>query len=56
MDLVHRITIRIPMEVTTIRMITEVRTMIMDPTVDTQVRLAARDTAQAHRKSKVRFA
>lgn len=53
---VHRITIRIPMEVTTTQMTTEARTMITDPTVDTRVRVAARDTAQAHRKSKVRFA
>ena len=53
---VHRITIRIPMEVTTTQMTTEARTMIMDPTVDTQVRVEVRDTAQAHRKSKGRFA
>lgn len=53
---VHRITIRIPMEVTTTEMTTEARTMITDPTVDTRVRVAARDTAQAHRKSKGRFA
>ena len=53
---VRRITIRIPMEVTTTQMITDLRTMITDPTRDTRVRVEARDTAQAHRKSKGRFA
>ena len=56
MDLVRRITIRIPMEVITTQMITDLRAMIMDPTVDTQVRVEVRDMAQAHRRSKVRFA
>ena len=53
MDLVHRITIPIPMEVTTTRMTTVPRTMTTGPVVDTQVQVAPRDTARAHRKSKI---